>query len=149
MNWKWNIVLLYDPTNYCYQILKWENKSNQLYSYGSYLQLFINWKINQIYGTQTKQYLLQRKITSCRNITELKTKNTLILWGAHLYEAVPDTWWCLIFCTTSSMLGVRLWAEEILRTEWRCSSVRRLLCDVLFSFIKENSYTYTGMCCQT
>ena len=37
------------------------------------------------------------------------------------------------------MFGVRLWAEDILRIEWRCSSVSRLLCDVLFIFIKEKS----------
>lgn len=28
---------------------------------------------------------------------------------------------------------VRHWAEEILRMEWKCSPVRRLLCDVLYS----------------
>ena len=40
------------------------------------------------------------------------------------------------------MSGVRLWAEEILRIEWRCSSVRRVLCEVLFIFIKENSCSH-------
>ena len=40
------------------------------------------------------------------------------------------------------MSGVRIWAEEILRIEWRCSSVRRVLCEVLFIFIKENSCSH-------
>ena len=40
------------------------------------------------------------------------------------------------------MSGVRLWAEEILRIEWRRSSVRRVLCEVLFIFIKENSCSH-------
>jgi len=38
------------------------------------------------------------------------------------------------------MSGVRLWAEKILRIEWRCSSVRRVLCEVVF--IKENSCSH-------
>lgn len=61
---------------------------------------------------------------------------------SHLSETEPDTWWCVIFCTNSSMFGVRLWAEENLRTESRCLSVRRLLCDVLFNFIKEKSCSH-------
>jgi len=36
------------------------------------------------------------------------------------------------------MFGVRVWAEETLRFEWKCSSVKRFLCDLLFSCIKEN-----------
>lgn len=66
-----------------------------------------------------------------------------MLCDAHLSEAEPDTWWCLIFCTSSSKFGVRLWAEEILRIEWRCWSVRWLLSDVFFSFIKE---LFTQVC---
>lgn len=62
--------------------------------------------------------------------------------NVHLFEVEGDTWWCPIFSTSSSMFGVRLWAEEILRIEWRCSAVSRLLCDVLFKFIKENSCSH-------
>jgi len=42
--------------------------------------------------------------------------------------------------SSTSMSGVRLWAEEILRIEWRCSSVRRVVCEVVV--IKENSCSH-------
>ena len=52
--------------------------------------------------------------------------------------------WCLnlFFKASSSMFGVRLCAEEILRIEWRCSSVRQLLCVGLFNFITEKSCSH-------
>lgn len=52
---------------------------------------------------------------------------TLLYFDAHWSKL--DTWQ-LFFDAWPSMSGVRLWSEEILRIEWRCSSVRLLLCDV-------------------
>ena len=63
----------------------------------------------------------------------------LIYSDAHWSK--PDTRH-LFFGASPSMSGVWLRAEEFFRIEWRCSSVRRLLCDVLFIFIKENSWSY-------
>ena len=64
---------------------------------------------------------------------------TVIYSDAHWSR--PDTWH-LFLDASSSMSWVRLWAEETLRTEWRCLSVRRLLCGVLFIFIKEKSCSH-------
>ena len=72
------------------------------------------------------------------NLCYIKAQFTA-LWLALVPE--PDTWH-LFFDASSSMFGVRLWAEEILRIEWRCSSVRQLLCDVLFNFITEKSCSH-------
>lgn len=44
---------------------------------------------------------------------------------------------------SSSVFGVRIWAVETVRMEWRCASVGRLLCDVLFIFITEKSCSHT------
>ncbi len=40
------------------------------------------------------------------------------------------------------MFGIRFCVVEILRMDCRCSSVRRLLCDVLLIFITENSFSH-------
>lgn len=53
----------------------------------------------------------------------------------------PDTWH-LFLDASSSVSGFRLWAEEILRIQRRCSSVRRLLWDVLVIFIEEKSFSH-------
>ena len=65
--------------------------------------------------------------------------HTLIYSYAHWSK--PDTRH-LFFDASPSMSGVRLRDEEIFRIEWRCSSVRRLLCDVLFILIQENNCSH-------
>lgn len=67
-------------------------------------------------------------------------QNDFLLHDAHL--SVPETW-RIILNTSSSIFGFRLWAEEILRIEWRCSSVKPVLRYVLF-VVCEQLFTQAG-----
>ena len=80
---------------------------------------------------QLKSKLIQK----CKKETYATLKLSFLHW---------DLPWCLnlFFDASSSMFGVRLCAEEILRIEWRCSSVTQLLCVGLFNFITEKSCSH-------
>lgn len=58
---------------------------------------------------------------------------------------VAQIWYLVVSHTSSSIIGARLWAEEILRVKSRCLAISQLLCDVMFSFIKENSCSHRNV----
>jgi len=70
--------------------------------------------------------------------TENASKHRLLLWCSLVWARHLASHLGYKFI----MSGVRLWAKETLRMEWRCSSVRRVPCEMVLIFIKVNSCSH-------